>query len=85
MNVMNSMVKNVNSMEQGMIGLQDKFIESGNDRLKKSICIDQLIRENISTQKFLHQLLYILNNVHARVKKSSETPTRCTSILNSGS
>ena len=28
----NSMVKHVNSMEQGVIGLQGKFIESDNDR-----------------------------------------------------
>ena len=53
-NVMNSMVNHVNSTEQGMIVTQEKLIESYNERLKKSICIDQLIREIISTQKSLH-------------------------------
>ena len=68
-NVMISMVNHVNYMEQGMIGIQEKSIALENERLKKSICIDQLIRENISTKKPLHQLLYILNYVHTRVKK----------------
>ena len=53
-NVMKSMVNHVNSTEQGMIVTQEKLIESYNERLKKSICIDQLIREIISTQKSLH-------------------------------
>ena len=44
------MVKNVNSMEQVIIGLQEKFIESENDRVKQLIGIDQLIWENISTK-----------------------------------
>ena len=48
---MNSMVKHVNSMEQVMIGIQEKFIESENERLKQEICIGQLIQENISTLK----------------------------------
>ena len=34
-NLMNTMVKHVNSMEQGMVGLQDKFIESKNQRVKQ--------------------------------------------------
>ena len=38
-------------MEQGMIGIQDKFIESENERLKQQISIDQLIQEIISTKK----------------------------------
>ena len=56
-NVINSMVKPVNSMEQGTIGLQDNFIELENERLKQSICIDQLIQENISTFKKLRQVI----------------------------
>ena len=39
------MDNHVNSMEQGMIGPQEKFIESENDRFKQSINIDQLIQE----------------------------------------
>ena len=66
-NVISSMVNHVNSMEQGIIVLQDKFIESKNERLKQSVRIDQFIQENISTQKSLHQLLYVIKNVHARV------------------
>ena len=31
-------------MEQGMIVIQEKFIESENDRVKQSFHIDQLIR-----------------------------------------
>ena len=68
-NVMNTMVKHVKSMEQGMIGLQEKFIESKNDRLKQSISIYQMILENISTKKTLRQLLYLINGLHERVKK----------------
>ena len=45
------MVKHANYMEQGMIGFQEKFIELENYRVKQSICIDQLIRKNISTKK----------------------------------
>ena len=56
-NVMNIMVKHVNSMEKGMLGLKENFIESENERPKQSICIDQLIQENISTQTYLHQLI----------------------------
>ena len=66
---MRSMEKHVNSMEQVMIGLQEKFIESENETLKQSISIDHLMQENISTKKYLHQLLYVLNNVHSRVKQ----------------
>ena len=51
-NVMNRMVKHVNSMEQVMIVIQENFIESDNERVKKSIRMDQLIRENISTKKY---------------------------------
>ena len=80
---MNSMVKHVKSMEQGMIGPQEKFIESDNERVKQSIRIDQLIQENISTQRYLHQFIYILNDVRARVKQSSKTATMCPSVLNS--
>ena len=68
---MNSMVKHVKSMEHGVIGIQEKFIELENERLKQPIFTDQLIRENMSTQKYLHQLLYIQNNLHARVNQSS--------------
>ena len=64
-NVMNSMANHVNSTDQGMIQLQEKFSESENGRLKQSIGIDQLTGENISTQKSLQQLLYVLNDVHA--------------------
>ena len=46
-NVIHSMVRNFNSREQGTIGLQEKFIELENQRLKQSMCIDQLIQENI--------------------------------------
>ena len=66
---MNTMVKHVKYMEQGMIGLQEKFIESKNDRLKQSISIYQMILENISTKKTLRQLLYLINGLHERVKK----------------
>ena len=45
------MVKHINSMEQSMIGIQEKFIELDNERVKKSICIDQLTQENILTKK----------------------------------
>ena len=79
------MVKHVNYKEQGMIGIQENFIESENDILKQSIYIDELIRGNISTQTSSHQLLYVLNNVHARVKQSSETTTRFPSVIKSGS
>ena len=37
------MMKHVNSMEQLMIGLQEKLIESENERTNQSIFIDQLI------------------------------------------
>ena len=50
-NVMNSTMKHVNSMEQGMIELQEKVIESDNERLKQPISIDQFIQEFISTKK----------------------------------
>ena len=42
---MNSMVKHVNSMEQGMIEIQEKVIESDNEKLKQPISIDQFIQE----------------------------------------
>ena len=48
---MNITVKHVNSMEQGMIELQEKVIESDNERLKQPISIDQFIQEVISTKK----------------------------------
>ena len=50
--------------------------------LKKSICIGQLIQENVSTQKSLHKLIYVINKVHSRVKQSLETTTRCPIVLN---
>ena len=56
---MNSMVKHVNSMKQGMIQLQDKFIESENERLKQPISIDQLVQEIISTRKTSTKLFTI--------------------------
>ena len=34
-NNMNTMVNHLNSMEQGMIGIQEKFIELENERLKQ--------------------------------------------------
>ena len=43
-NPINTTVKHVNSTEQGMVVLQKKFVESKNERLKQSICIDELIR-----------------------------------------
>ena len=46
-NATNVIVKHVNSMRQVMIGPQDIFIESENERVKQSVCINQLIRENI--------------------------------------
>ena len=55
-NVMNTMVNHINSMEQGMIGIQDNFIELEKDMVKKSVSIDQLIRENIPTKQNPHQL-----------------------------
>ena len=54
MNVMNIRVNYFISMEQGMIRLQDKIIELNNDRGEQSICMDQLIWENISTKKILY-------------------------------
>ena len=51
---MNNMLKYVNSMEQGMIGLKEKFIESDNERVKQLIHIYQLMWENISTKKNVH-------------------------------
>ena len=48
---MNIMVNTVKSTEQGIIVIQEKFIELENDRSKQYICIDQLIREIISTKK----------------------------------
>ena len=65
---MNSMVNNVSSMEQGMVGIQEKFIESDNDRVKQPNCIDQLIQENIPTKQTLQKILYLINDVHIRVK-----------------
>ena len=65
------MVKHFNSMEQGMLGLQEKFTESENERVEQSIFIDELITENISTKQTLRQLIYLVNDVHARVKKYS--------------
>ena len=50
-NAINTMVKHVKSMEQGMIGIQEKFIESENERVKQYISIDKLIWENISTKE----------------------------------
>ena len=81
-NVMNRMVKHLNYTEQGMIVLQEKFIESDNVRVKQSIIIYQLIWEIIPTKK-LHQLLYLINNVNARIKQSSETHTGFPWLLNS--
>ena len=83
--LINSMVELVKSIEQGMIAIQEKVIELYNEVLKQSICIYKLIREYISTQKSLHQLFFILNNIDAIVKQSSENPTRCPSVLISGS
>ena len=68
-NLMNTTVKHVNSMEQGMVGIQEKLIESDNERVKQSISIDKLIWENISTKQNLRQLLYLINDVHTKVKK----------------
>ena len=48
--VMNIMVKHVNYMEQGMIGLQYKLIESDNERVNQQICIYQPIGEKNSTK-----------------------------------
>ena len=64
---MDSIVEHVNYMEQGTIGIQEKFIESENERVNQSILINQLIRENISTKKTLHQIIYLLKDVHTRV------------------
>ena len=49
--VMNIMVKHVNYMEQGMIGLQYKLIESDNERVNQQICIYQPIGEKIQQKK----------------------------------
>ena len=48
---MNIMLNHINYTEQGMIRIQDNFIESDNYRVKQSIRIDKLIRENIKTKK----------------------------------
>ena len=66
---MNSMVSYVNYTKQGMIGLQDKFIESENERLKQSIFNISTDPRKISTKKSLHQLLYVLNDVNIIVKQ----------------
>ena len=50
LNVMNSMVEHINSMKQVMIVIEENFIESDNVRVKQSIHIYQLMRENISTK-----------------------------------
>ena len=50
-NAINTMVKHVKSMEQGMIVLQEKFIESKNERVNQYIRIDKLIWENISIKE----------------------------------
>ena len=79
------MVKNFNNMEQGMVWLQEKLVELDNERMKQSISIDQLIWGNITTKQTLHRLPYLLNNVHAGVKQSSENSPKCPSLLNSAS
>ena len=56
-------------MEKVMRGLQENLIESENERFKKSICIYQLIQETISTKQTLQKLLYLIKNVHARLKQ----------------
>ena len=83
-NVMNATVNHVNYMGKFMIVLQEKFIGSDNERLKKSICIYQLVQENIST-KPLHLLLYLINDVHAILKQLPEPPSKCTSLMKSAS
>ena len=78
------MVNHVNYMTQGMIVLQEKFIGSDNESLKQSICINQLIQENVST-KHLHLLLYLLKDVHAIVKQSPAIYSIYNSLLKSAS
>ena len=41
------MPKHVNSMEKGIIGLKESFIELENERVKQSTFMDKLIQENI--------------------------------------
>ena len=41
-----------------------------------------MIQENVSTQKALHKLMYVINKVHSRVKQYLETTTRCPIVLN---
>ena len=47
-NSTNNMVNHVNSMELGMIVLQEKFFELDNAVFNQYICIDQLIREHFN-------------------------------------
>ena len=44
-NAINTMVNNVNYMEQYMIGIKYKFIESDYEKVKQYVNIDELIRE----------------------------------------
>ena len=46
-----SMEKHASSMEQGMILLQEEFIESENHRANQSVSIDQQIREKYQLEK----------------------------------
>ena len=81
---MKNTANHINSMEQVINLFQEKLlIKSYNKRVNKSIRINQLICEDIPTIKTLHQILSLLNYVHARVKKPSDTPTRCPSLPNS--
>ena len=75
--LINSMVKHVKYVVKIMIGIQENFIESDNYRLKQSIRIYQLIQENISTQKSLYQLLYVINNLHERVIRNYYNFSEC--------
>ena len=60
-------------MEQGMIEIQEKVIESDNERLKQPISIDQFIQEFILTKK--PPPIYLRSiQCTCKIKKNHETP-----------
>ena len=64
------MVKHVKCMEQGMILLQEKCMESDTETVNKSICIDKPIIEKIPIKQIIHELPLHLNDVQEILKES---------------
>ena len=75
------MVKKVNYTEKGMIRFQEKKIESENERVRQSICIDEMTWENISTKQIHYKSLFLIKDIHVILKQSLENPPMCTSLL----